>query len=54
MNKDPIKCVNCGKFISYDDIENKRVQFEHIPDSHFTVEENNFTCKRCIEREIKK
>ena len=45
-----IKCDCCGKFISYQDLEDGKAKAEHTPDSHFTVEGVDFVCKKCHER----
>lgn len=52
MNKDPIKCADCGKFISYNDLENEKAK------KHFSIEwdwsreepceEQFFQCKKCV------
>ena len=47
MNKDPIKCDACGKFIPYIELqENGGGSSCFIPDSDFTIEENIFRCKQ--------
>ena len=47
MNK--IKCVKCGCFISYSDIDNEKVDVYFEPDSHFGPEVIEFTHKACID-----
>lgn len=34
-----IRCVNCGKFISRKEIENKKAKFHFTPDNQFGPEE---------------
>ena len=50
MNKNPIKCSDCGKFISYKDIDDKLVYTHFIPDTEYTVEGFIFVCKKCIDK----
>lgn len=42
-----IKCNNCGKFISRNDIENNKAKFNFIPDSQFGPEESYWEHKQC-------
>ena len=32
------KCIYCGKYVSYSDIEKNKVEVKFTPDTHFTVE----------------
>ena len=42
------KCKNCGKFISYKQIEEQKdVMFHFVPDTEFTIEEQYWVHKRC-------
>lgn len=42
-----IKCINCGKFISFRDIENEKVRFHFIPDGVCGPEESYWEHKQC-------
>ena len=42
-----IKCCECGRFISNDDLMYDRVHKEYIPDSIEGNEEVFFTCMNC-------
>jgi len=48
MNKKPIKCIICGKFIAYKDIYNAKVKVNSIPDTEYTIESFDFTHLKCI------
>jgi len=44
-----LKCDNCGRFISYTDIENDLAMVaQTYPSSHFTNEEYETLCKVCF------
>jgi hypothetical protein len=43
-----IKCVYCGRFISYADMETGEALFYFEPDSDRGSERNEWTCKRCV------
>lgn len=46
MNKNPIKCDICGKFISYSELQKGGGASScFIPDTEFTKEEHIFRCK---------
>lgn len=47
MEKYDIKCDNCGKFIPYDDIKNKKTSYLFIPSSQVSYEEEYHRCKKC-------
>jgi hypothetical protein len=48
MNRDPIKCVECGRFVEYDDlVSGKAKQSYYEPSSHFGDEKIEFLCRRC-------
>lgn len=47
----PIKCEYCGKFISYEDVENGNAKHVFCPDSHFSGEATYWICKKCKEKE---
>lgn len=41
------RCTDCGKFISYKEIDNDLVTTKYTPDTEFTVEETTFTHIKC-------
>ena len=43
-----IRCSNCGRFVSYDDLDSGAAQVEFTPDTYFTVEEIEFFCRKCV------
>jgi hypothetical protein len=47
MNRYPIKCNYCGKFIKYSDIENGDAKFIFVPDSEVSSEVIEHICKNC-------
>jgi hypothetical protein len=47
MNKDPIRCDGCGRFISYDDLEIGNAKINYISDSSFSYEQFEYLCKNC-------
>lgn len=42
-----IRCVDCGKFISRKQIENKEARFHFIPDNEFGPEESYWEHIKC-------
>ena len=52
MNKNPIKCSVCGKFISYKDITLRRVKIDYTPDAEYTVEKTEFMCLSCMVNKV--
>lgn len=52
MNKNPIKCSVCGKFIKYEDIDTDKVKVEYTPDTEYTVEKTEFTCSSCMANKV--
>lgn len=52
MNKNPIKCEKCGKFIAYNDISNN-VKVEYTPDTEYTIESTKFIHLKCINNDTK-
>lgn len=42
-----IKCAYCGKFISYEDMDNGKAKYEFTPDSHFGPESSCWICEKC-------
>lgn len=48
MNKNPIKCSYCGKFLSYDEIQTDSIKYIFTPDSEISTENHEFTHKKCI------
>ncbi len=48
MNRDPIKCDRCGRFIRYADLDSGEATIKFVtPDSFFTKEEYWHLCKAC-------
>lgn len=45
--KNFIKCAECGRFISYIDIESGAAVYYFVPDSYCAAEESWFICKKC-------
>lgn len=43
----PIKCDDCGKFISYDDFENGAKRTMSSLDNHFSGENWETVCIKC-------
>ena len=41
------RCTNCGKFISYKEIDDDLVTSEYIPETDQTNEETTFTHIKC-------
>ena len=52
MNKNPIKCSVCGKFISYKDITLRRVKVDYTPDSEYTTEKTEFWHLKCAKKKV--
>jgi len=46
MNKNPIRCEVCGKFIKYSDIPEKTI-VNYTPDTEYTIEKTEFFHKEC-------
>ena len=46
-----IKCVACGKFIPYSDLEHGLASFHHEPSSLRGHEVNEWTCAACVIKE---
>jgi hypothetical protein len=42
-----VKCTECGKFISANDVADGSAQFYHEPLSEFGIEHNEWLCKKC-------
>lgn len=55
MNKDPIKCCCCGKFISYKDLEAGKSSVTNTTSwdgwSDSPDETSIFECRKCINKE---
>jgi uncharacterized protein with PIN domain len=47
------RCVACGRFIAYRDIEQGVAHYHFIPDSHFGPEEEWWECPECNVCKIK-
>ena len=43
-----VKCCECGRFISYADMDAGLAKFEYVPDCYMSREELNWTCHVCI------
>ena len=50
-NHGTIKCVSCGRFISYAMACGGGARFYFEPDNHFGPERSEWTCKQCVEKE---
>ena len=49
------RCTICGRYVSYDDIENKEVKIDFTPDTEFTTEKTEMThcsCEQQMWRDI--
>ncbi|HXK00727.1 MAG TPA: hypothetical protein VNF93_02435 [Buchnera sp. (in: enterobacteria)] len=54
MNKNPIKCEECGKFIKYDDLYNgAAIHKLKSYDTEYTYETYLSLCKKCNIKENK-
>jgi hypothetical protein len=42
-----LKCSSCGQFISYNDIDLGKAEYEFIPDSEYTIEKIDHFCRKC-------
>ena len=52
MDNKPIRCVKCGKYVSYRDIENCDAYRElATPDSDYSIEIYETFCAKCYEDE---
>lgn len=45
--KNKFKCDICGKFISYKELNDQKIDIKYIPDSHFTSESIKYSHKNC-------
>ena len=52
MNKNPIKCYICGKFIKYEDIGTDRVKITYTPDTERTIESTEFWHLDCMVNKV--
>ena len=50
----PIRCFDCGKFVSYDNMESGAARFYFVPDNHFGPERSEWTCAKCVIAEQKR
>lgn len=48
-----IKCIDCGKFISYSDITNDKATCYYEPDNHFGHERIEYTHRNCKEKDAR-
>ena len=47
-NQDWRKCKNCGKYLSYKQLENtKEIEYVFILDTEFSLEESHYKHKNC-------
>jgi hypothetical protein len=57
MNRDPIKCDICGRFVSYDDLRSEKAVHQMLePDNHFgpeTWDTYHIKCKSKWVSEVK-
>jgi len=44
------RCVCCGKFIAYKEMEGGGARFYFEPDSHKGPEISEWRCKQCVEK----
>lgn len=52
MNKMPKKCVCCGRFVAWRELEDGGgASADFIPDNYFGPETFAVRCKRCTEKE---
>jgi len=42
------RCQNCGKFISYKEIEDGKIKVDYTPDTEYTVECTEFVHLHCL------
>ena len=51
MGEQPIKCISCGRFIPYSDMDPERgpASFYFEPDNEFGRERSEWTCAACVE-----
>lgn len=52
MNKNPIKCSVCGKFISYFEIDTDQIRSKFTPDSEHTTEKTEFWHLKCAKKKV--
>jgi len=45
------RCIICGRYVSYDDIEAQKIKIDFTPDTEFTVEKTEMT-HSCCERQM--
>ena len=46
-----IRCIICGRFISYRDISLGFCKHEYTPDTAFSSEDDSWYCRKCIDKE---
>lgn len=50
---DNLKCDACGKFVSHEDLEKGNARHALVtPDSHYSKEEYETTCRGCKHKEV--
>ena len=42
-----IQCSECGRFISYSDMDGGKAVFEYVPETDYSEEQCLWTCYRC-------
>ena len=47
-----IQCVECGRFIPYADMDTEKAHFRYVPDSDYSVEVCEWTCRQCVENQV--
>jgi hypothetical protein len=43
------KCRGCGRFISFDDMQDNKAKCNFTPDSHYSVECVEWICADCLD-----
>lgn len=54
FSEQPVRCVECGQFISLQSAIDGTAHHEFEPDNHFGPERSEWTCKRCAAKERSK
>jgi hypothetical protein len=50
LRKPSPRCADCGRFLSYAEVESGETRFYFEPASHFGPEVTEWTCARCVAR----
>lgn len=48
-----VRC-HCGRWISFEDMQDGSARHEFTPDTHFTAERSEWTCRLCVMKETKR